>query len=44
VNRVLRGGNFSFGPERARAAYRGFSAQTSRFNMFGFRVARSLAP
>lgn len=40
--RGVRGGSWFSGPTRARAAYRGGYAPDSRFNLYGFRVARSL--
>ena len=40
--RVLRGGSWFSGPQRARSAYRGGYAADSRSNMYGFRLARTL--
>ena len=39
--RVLRGGSWNYGPNRARSAYRSGSAPVNRGNSAGFRVART---
>ena len=41
--RVIRGGSWSNLPELLRSATRGSNITNSRFNQFGFRVARTLA-
>lgn len=42
ANRVLRGGSWNYGPQGARAAYRGWFETSFRSNRYGFRLAKAL--
>lgn len=42
--RVLRGGSFSYRASYLRSAYRSSDLPEGRYNLFGFRVARTLPP
>ena len=43
-HRVLRGGSWNFSPRGLRSAYRTGGVIGDRYNIVGFRVARTLAP